>query len=399
MFHKFLLLLVILITLGDWVILLGVLDIEPFWEPIKQNLQIFISIFCLQLPLIYYIIYKAYIYPIEELKQWIARFHTWIDSNPNLNTNSWSRGMNDIISFFQKSLKILSVFRDEVRSGRQLRSEVEIASEIQKQTLTKDDDFIPWLTMAVGICSATEVGWDSMDVINWRDWNYYFYIWDVTWHWVPSGFVMMMVNALISAFSQNLVSGAEIFAETNKVLKPRIKQNMMMTAVMLRWDSNNKKIYYTWAGHEFILIYKSREQKIYKIKTWGVALGMIKDISKSLKEQQIPFELWDLIILYTDGVTEARYRSEQNWMLFGVDRITQSIMNLDPISRNPENVFRQLTLDLSAFMWYKYIQYDDITFAVIWQTSPWEKSIIMTDIPSHIDKTIITEWNWGKKYK
>lgn len=78
---------------------------------------------------------------------------------------------------------------------------------------------------------------------------------------------MMMVNALISAFSQNLLSGAEILAETNKILKPRIKQNMMMTAVMLRWDSENKKIFYTGAGHEFILIYKAKEQQIYKIKT------------------------------------------------------------------------------------------------------------------------------------
>lgn len=399
MFHRFLLFLVILITLADGLILLGVFGIEPFAEPVKNNLEIFISVFCLQLPLVYFAIYKAYIYPIEELKQWIAKFHTWVDSVPNLIPNSWSRGMNDIITFFQKSLKILSVFRDEIRSGRQLKSEVEIASEIQKQALDKTEDIMPGLTLATGICSASEVGWDSMDVVKWQNWNYYFYIGDVTGHGVASGFVMMMVNALISAFSQNLLSGAEILAETNKILKPRIKQNMMMTAVMLRWDSENKKIFYTGAGHEFILIYKAKEQQIYKIKTGWVALGMMKNISKALKEQQIPFENWDLIILYTDWVTEARYRSEQNWMLFGVDRITASIMSLAPATRNPENVFRKLTLDLSAFMWYKYIQYDDITFAVIGFTPQWEESVIMTDIASRIDQTSITEWNWWRKNK
>lgn len=66
--------------------------------------------------------------------------------------------MNDIITFFQKSLKILSVFRDEIRSGRQLKSEVEIASEIQKQALDKTEDIMPGLTLATGICSASEVG-------------------------------------------------------------------------------------------------------------------------------------------------------------------------------------------------------------------------------------------------
>lgn len=56
----------------------------------------------------------------------------------------------------------------------------------------------------------------------------------------------------------------------------------------------------------------ARENKVFKIKTGGVALGMMRDASKLYKEQQIRFEPGDIIILYTDGVTEARYRSEQN---------------------------------------------------------------------------------------
>lgn len=399
MFHRILLLLVILITLADWFILLGVFGIDPFAEYVNGNLQVFISVITLQLPLVYFIVHKAYIWPVQELKKWIVKFTAWIDDVPNITADSWSRGMNEIIGFFQRSLKVLSVFRDEIRSGRQLKSEVEIASEIQKQALDKTEDIIPGLTLATGICSASEVGWDSMDVVKWQNWNYYFYIGDVTGHWVASWFVMMMVNALISAFSQNLLSGAEILAETNKILKPRIKQNMMMTAVMLRWDSENKKIFYTGAGHEFLLVYKAKEQQIFKVKTGWVALGMMKNISKALKEQQIPFERWDLIILYTDWITEARYRSEQNGMLFWVDRITASVMSLASSNRNPENVFRKLTLDLSAFMWYRYIQYDDITFAVIGFTPEWEESVIMTDIASRIDQTSITEWNWWRKIK
>ena len=318
---------------------------------------------CLQIPILYYIVYRSYIVPIEKLKQGIARFYTEIDAEPNLEPNSWSKGMNDVIIFFKKSLQILKVFKSESRDGRKLRSEVEIASEIQKQTLSQDEDAIPGLNLAVGICSASEVGGDSLDVIEGQDGNFYLYVGDVTGHGVASGFVMMMVNALVSAFSTKFISGAEILAATNSILKPRIKQNMMMTAVMLRWDSKNQKMYYTGAGHEFILIYKAKEKKVYKIKTGGLAIGMMKNISRSLKERQIAFERGDLIILYTDGITEARYRSEQNGMLFGVDRITESVMKL--ALPNPETVFRQLTIDLSAFMGYNHVQYDDITLAVV----------------------------------
>lgn len=78
---------------------------------------------------------------------------------------------------------------------------------------------------------------------------------------------MMMVNALISAFSLSESNGAIILAKTNSILRPRIKQNMMMTCVMLRWDADTKKMYYTGAGHEFVLIYKSKENKVYKVKS------------------------------------------------------------------------------------------------------------------------------------
>ncbi len=391
-FHILLNISILILTLVDSVILLGFFGFGPFVESVALHSGVYSLVMALQIPIIYFIVYKAYIAPIEALKQGIARFYTEIDDEPNFEANSWAKGMNDVIIFFKKSLQILKVFKSELRDGRKLRSEVEIAADIQKQSLSKDSVAIPWLDVATGICSASEVGGDSLDVVVGQNGNYYLYVGDVTGHGVASGFVMMMVNALISAFASKSISGAEILASTNAILKPRIKQNMMMTAVMLRWDSINKKMYYTGAGHEFILIYKAKEKQIYKVKSGGMAIGMMKNISKTLKEQQISFEKWDIIVLYTDGISEARYRSEQNGMLFGVDRITESVMKL--ANPNPETVFRQLTLDLSAFMGYKHVQYDDITLAVVWFTPEWQTSTIMTDIATKIDKSNITEWNW-----
>ena len=58
---------------------------------------------------------------------------------------------------------------------------------------------------------------------------------------------MMMVNALISAFSMSEVNGAKILAAANRILKPRIRQNMMMSCLMLRWDEKTKQMFYTGA--------------------------------------------------------------------------------------------------------------------------------------------------------
>jgi phosphoserine phosphatase RsbU/P len=205
---------------------------------------------------------------------------------------------------------------------------------------------------------------------------------------------MMMVNALISAFSSSETDGAKILSATNTILKPRVKQNIMMSAIMLRWDELNKNMYYTGAGHEHLLVYKIKQDKVYKIKTGWVALGMVRDASKILKEQQIAFESGDVIVLYTDGISEARYRSEQNGILFSVDRIVESMMRSE--SKTSMSIFQQITIDLSAFMGYKHKQYDDITLVVIRYVAPTEKWMTIGDTADQIDFTHITEWNWWR---
>jgi hypothetical protein len=81
-----------------------------------------------------------------------------IEEDPHIQMNSWSKGMNYVISFFVKSLQILKVFKQELRDGRKLRSEVEIASEIQRHVIANETAVIPSLEIALATSSASEVG-------------------------------------------------------------------------------------------------------------------------------------------------------------------------------------------------------------------------------------------------
>lgn len=397
MLHITLTILVLILFVIDAFLLLGMGDIGLFRDFAQQSTFVVATIVLSQLPIFYFIIYKSYIWPIQALNREIAKFMTGAKEELEIQPTTLSGGMNHLISFFIKSLQILKVFKDELRDGRKLRSEVEIASEIQRHILDKEEVIVPNLEIAMATTPATEVGGDSYDIIEWKDKNYYVYVWDVTGHGVPSGFVMMTVNALISALTLWELNGATILANTNRILKPRVKQNMMMSAVMLRWDSTKKAMYYTGAWHEFILVYKAKEQRVYKVKTGWVALGMVKDASKILKEQQIAFDPDDVIVLYTDGISEAHYRSDPQGMLFWVDRIVESIMKCG--KRDALSIFKQITIDLSAFMWYKHKQYDDITLVVaryVPGNNPWTTT---STLPDEISFSHLTEWNWWRKPK
>jgi sigma-B regulation protein RsbU (phosphoserine phosphatase) len=174
---------------------------------------------------------------------------------------------------------------------------------------------------------------------------------------------MMVVNALVSGFAKMLVNGASILAQTNEILKPRVKSNMLMTVLMVRWNETEKKLYMTGAGHEYLLVYKKKQDKVHAIKSGGVALGMTRDISKLLKEVQISFEPGDCLILYTDGITEARNGPNEKDLMFGIDRLVETVQQCG--IKSAHAIFKHITIELSRFMGYKYRQFDDITLIVV----------------------------------
>lgn len=128
-----------------------------------------------------------------------------------------------------------------------------------------------------------------------------------------------------------------------------------------------------------------------------MALWMTKNIHKVLKEQEIKFEEDDIIVLYTDWITESINQTRKDWNeeMFWEQRLMESIEKAPEVTwekyKTARSVFNSITIDLSKFMWYKYTQFDDITLAVIHYR--WNKEIT-NDFKEEIDNDFITEWNW-----
>jgi serine phosphatase RsbU (regulator of sigma subunit) len=127
---------------------------------------------------------------------------------------------------------------------------------------------------------------------------------------------------------------------------------------------------------------------------------MAKNIHKLLKEKQVAFEENDIAVLYSDGITEAinmpkRTGEEQ---MFGEERLLKAIENAPEAHgktyKTAKSVFKNITIELSKFMGYKYTQLDDITLAVIHYKG--DDYDISKDYEDKISEDLITEWNWEK---
>ena len=166
--------------------------------------------------------------------------------------------------FFNEITRDLEKISYDLKERRRMSSELDIAAQIQKDVLPKKAPNSPGLDIVAKTRSAAEVGGDCFDFLSSNDGKQtYIYIGDVTGHGVPSGLVMMMVDTIINAMiSMGLHSSRDVIVNTNTLLEPRISSRLFMTMVMLRWDAEQQKMYYTGAGHEHILHYKAKTEKV-----------------------------------------------------------------------------------------------------------------------------------------
>lgn len=364
----------------------------------EVNFIYILLFFILQTLLIIYLVRVNYSYPLDELNEHINNFITWRtkDQEINIKTDYKNPNIRRVMKFFDVILNSLKNIKTEFLSWKAIKSEVQLATELQEKLLYKKLEKINSLDIIAKSTPAWEIGWDSYDIIKSWD-NYYIYVWDATGHWVWAWFVMVMVNALISWFSKIFKSWSQILAYTNEILKPRVKSNILMTVLLLRWNELEKRLFMTWAWHEYLVVYKHSLKKCFLVKSGWLALWMTKDIHKVLKEQEIKFEKNDIAVLYTDWITESINQSRKDWneQMFWEKRL------IDAIEKSPEIawknlktarwVFNNITIELSKFMWYKHVQLDDITLVVIHYK--WEENID-NDFSLEIQEQFITEWNW-----
>jgi len=388
------------------ILLIFIIDtflIFNFWESFMnlelKNKIFFLIIFIISNFLIIVVLVdKFFNAPLKKLDYLIKNFYLWNLKDSEIKfSKTLNPHLNSALKFITQTLKTLKNIKSDFVHGKAIRWEVDIWREIQWKMLTKKLIEVPELNVIMKSKPAWEIGGDSYDIIKQED-NYFIYVGDATWHWVWAWFIMIMVNALISWFSKIFKNWANILAKTNEIIKPRIKTNLLMTMLLVRWDYKSKRIFMTWAWHEYLMIYKYKLNKTFKIKSGWIALWMMKDCSKILKEKEISFEENDIIVLYSDGITEAINRPIKDWSeeMFWTDRLMDIITNSPKIKnksyKSAKSVFNNITKELSKFMWYNHVQLDDITLGVIHYKS---KNFDGTqDVDTNINKRYITEWNW-----
>ncbi len=261
--------------------------------------------------------------------------------------------------FFNEVTKSFEKVSVDIKEGKRMLSELEIASKIQKDILPPQTPKVKGLEIVAKTRPAVELGGDNFDFITKGD-NTFIYAGDVTGHGVPAALIMTMVNTLIHTLVEVYTNAYDVVVNTNKQLKNRIKSTMFMTLLMLKWNHVEQKMTFVGCGHEHLLIYRTATGKCEVRQTGGIALGMVPDNSKLIKESEIPLQAGDVIVLYSDGLTEGRNMAGE---MYGLDRLVAAIEKFAP-QYGPDGIVNHVALDYSQFV-QNHIQEDDVTLIAI----------------------------------
>jgi serine phosphatase RsbU (regulator of sigma subunit) len=206
---------------------------------------------------------------------------------------------------------------------------------------------------------ATEVGGDYYDMIETATGEHWVNIGDVSGHGVESGLVMMMTQTSIlsTVTQQHGLAPSSVFRSVNRVLHENISRlhtNKYMTLNVIRLDQGQVVL----AGkHQDLLVWRAATAQVETVVTNGCWIGMVKDTDGIVDDLPVPMAQGDVMLLFTDGVTEATALSGE---MYGQDRLVETFAQLAP---RPLEVCLQGLLD--EVRRFSAQQDDDITLVLL----------------------------------
>jgi len=247
----------------------------------------------------------------------------------------------------------------ELKTARDsIWSEMELAKRIQT-ALLPDNQKLKGYDISATMIPATEVGGDYYDIIETPKGDKWVTIGDVSGHGVDSGLIMMMAQtSILSKVNNNGSCGpSELLSSINGIIRENISRlgsDHYMTMMALRLDQSEMTV----AGkHQDLIIYRAALNKIESVIIPGTWLGITDDIKESLPEVTVEINTGDIVLLFTDGLTEATNAAGEMFDQAGLEQALNKYADL-PVRKLRDKVIEEV-------MSYQEKQSDDMTLVVI----------------------------------
>lgn len=178
---------------------------------------------------------------------------------------------------------------------------------------------------------------------------------DVSDKGVPAALFMAFCRAMIRTATTTLRSPATVLQHANALIQQESSTDMFVTCFYAMIDINTGSVVYANAGHNRPLWW--HQDKVFELSARGTLLGMLDDIP--IEEVNVQLDAGDLIVFYTDGLTEAMNNTGDP---FGAERLHDLLREYH--DRSARDIQRAITDAVREFVG-DAPQSDDLTLVVV----------------------------------
>lgn len=206
------------------------------------------------------------------------------------------------------------------RQSIMLEKELSSARAVQMSLLPHGAPSVPGYEIFGRTEPAQWVGGDYFDFIDLSDNKVALCLGDVTGKGLPAALLMANIQAILRSQMMGGATPRRIMYRTNKLLRQSITEGKFVTLFYSILDAEKHWLVFTNAGHENPYLVK-REGTVTRLVTGGTVLGILDDLF--YEEEAVPLDPGDVIIVFSDGVTEAINSSEE---MYGQQRLEECLM-------------------------------------------------------------------------
>ena len=300
------------------------------------------------------------------------------DDYTNIPINVKSNELNDLKTVFEKHIgRILSGKKDAVRKNKEyeqflvenktMHSDRIVAQQIQKSMLpTSYPAFpeIPQIDLFADMDSANETGGDFYDYFKIDNDHICFSVADIEGKGIPAAMYMAVAKTLFQLRLESGESLSNVFYSVNK----QLCQSSMKKRFITMWtgilELSTGKVTYINAGHNAPILKRNGEKPELLKNRSGIPVASFFSKKKSVgnyTEFEMTIHKGDMLILYTDGVTEAMNNNSE---VFGEQRLLELIDLYATNDKKANEISAYIRRQVLAFA-NNTTQDDDITLLIL----------------------------------
>ncbi|MGD9898883.1 MAG: SpoIIE family protein phosphatase [Calditrichaceae bacterium] len=300
--------------------------------------------------------------PFQNLAEWVRQVvHDKVDQDEiDIDTSDElgeiAQAINDMNFKFREA-------QVNLMEQQKLQKELQVAQEIQQMLLPSDFPEVEGFEISSYYEAAKEVGGDLFDFVEVDEDTIGIIVADVSGKGVPGSLIMTMIRTALRLESRGNKNPADVLAKVNRFVTDDMKRGMFVTMFYIILDSRNRIIHYASAGHNPMILYRGSAKKTYYLNPSGFPVGIqLPDITlfdRKIETDSIRLREDDILILYTDGITEAMNSKRE---LYREERFLDAIRNNGHL--DVAEFVRSVKGDLKTFTGGAP-QNDDITFVSV----------------------------------